>query len=482
MKEKNEGKMNEQDGFNQLMALVKDDELKAFAMSYAGKDSNFRNELSEYIRAIYAPKTAKTKKIKAKDYRKEVLNAFDQTTYSSYSRYHQFEETDWDAVFLHIDKLFDEAELLLKAGNASAVLEITTQFFTSLDEDFEESLLYNEDIYVTGYCEQAAQLTTEAIVHPSVSEQEKVGVIATLKKISPHSGMCNYYDFDIEDLILTLTIKTQLDEKALELIDENIRKNSDSYCLYRFVLDKIELLRKIKRDAEAEQVINDYLYMPEIRSLKVDEAVSAKRYDEAIRLLNDGIAIAQKEECKGTEREWMERLLDIYERQKDIPLQVAMCRQLFIHERGSVQYYKKLRQLIPSDDWKEYLGKLIEDTDMRDVRYENDTLASIYIEEADWDKLFEYIKLVKYSRLNTLDQYSCYLPATFHSPLLTMYVEALRLYAAKNLGRDHYERISRAMICMQKMQGGKEQVALLAEEFRITYKNRPAMREVLSRF
>ena len=55
-------------------------------------------------------------------------------------------------------------------------------------------------------------------------------------------------------------------------------------------------------------------------------------------------------------------------------------------------------------------------------------------------------------------------------------------YAEQNVGRTHYELIAQALLCAKKLNGGQAAVKTLVAEFRIKYKRRPAMMEVLARF
>lgn len=63
-----------------------------------------------------------------------------------------------------------------------------------------------------------------------------------------------------------------------------------------------------------------------------------------------------------------------------------------------------------------------------------------------------------------------------------MYTSLLNDYAEQNTGRNHYEKIAKALVCMQKLNGGKEVVKEIVEEFRVQYKWRRAMIDILERF
>lgn len=67
-------------------------------------------------------------------------------------------------------------------------------------------------------------------------------------------------------------------------------------------------------------------------------------------------------------------------------------------------------------------------------------------------------------------------------PALAAYDEKLRWEAAQGTGRDRYRSIARSMRVMQSLAGGQAATHALAEFFRQTYRNRPAMMEIISEF
>jgi hypothetical protein len=44
---------------------------------------------------------------------------------------------------------------------------------------------------------------------------------------------------------------------------------------------------------------------------------------------------------------------------------LSICRELFTSARGSMEYYHKLKLLIPKGDWKGYLNDLLEGTKIK---------------------------------------------------------------------------------------------------------------------
>ena len=104
------------------------------------------------------------------------------------------------------------------------------------------------------------------------------------------------------------------------------------------------------------------------------------------------------------------------------------------------------------------------------------------MKEKDNDSLFSLLSSVRYNQLEALMKYAHYLKDTHSEKLIAIYTSLLNDYAERNLGREHYEFIARVLSYIRKLNGGQAVVKSLVAEFRIKYKRRPAMMEVLGKF
>jgi hypothetical protein len=99
--------------------------------------------------------------------------------------------------------------------------------------------------------------------------------------------------------------------------------------------------------------------------------------------------------------------------------------------------------------------------------------------ENDTERLLGYVE--KHLSIDTLESYyKAFVPA-YPEKTLELFKKALVSYAENNIGRSHYERIYSLMKKMSKINGGKKSASDLAADFRIRYKNRRAMLDVLSK-
>ncbi|MDR0657289.1 MAG: hypothetical protein LBG22_13330, partial [Treponema sp.] len=83
--------------------------------------------------------------------------------------------------------------------------------------------------------------------------------------------------------------------------------------------------------------------------------------------------------------------------------------------------------------------------------------------------------------LEKMERYYTFFAAAFPEKTLALFRKALDQYAANNTGRTCYEHIVNVFKKMKKIPGGDAAVADMKAQYRIKYKNRRAMMEILGR-
>ena len=423
---------------------------------------------------------------KEKDYRAEIQNVFNDSYYNRKSRYHNRYDDfdcDWETVFNRMDIFLEKADFFLNVGNIDTTIDIALQTLRSIGENYEDGLLYNDDLYPSDYCEQAGDLLIKVIEHPKTTQKQKTAILQELGQLAKLSTYRDYDLYDIDELLMQINLSIQPAEKTLELIDKLLEERKDTYDLYQIVLRKVNLLTELHEEQKAADTIRQYLYLTEIREMEVDKLIASCQYDEAIRLLNEGIEIAEKEEHIGTVEEWLKTKLRIYEMTHQTAEVINTCRLLFVSGRDQLEYYSKLKTLVPKEEWKSFLDTMMKETQFSEYfSFDGNDEAEIYVKERDYERLFKLLSSIRYNQLEALMKYSYHLKDTHSEQLIAIYTSLLNDYAEQNVGRTHYELIAQALLCAKKLNGGQEAVKRLVAEFRIKYKRRPAMMEVLRRF
>ena len=465
----------------QLLSFVNPQELSQFIYEYATMHPEFKTALLNRFMAKELSATSKEK-----DYRVEIQKVFNDSYYNKKPRYHNRYDDfdcDWETVFNRMDTFLEKADFFLNVGNIDTAIDIALQTLRSIGENYEDELLYNNDLYPSDYCEQAGDLLIKVIEHPKTTQKQKTAILQELGQLAKLSTYRDYDLYDIDELLMQINLSIQPAEKALELIDKLLEERKDTYDLYQIVLRKVNLLTELHEEQKAADTIWQYLHLTEIREMEVDKLIASCQYDEAIRLLNEGIEIAEKEEHIGTIEEWLKTKLRIYEMTHRTSDVIDTFRLLFVSGGDKLEYYMKLKTLVPKEEWKSFLDAMMEETHFSEYfSFGANDEAEIYVNERDNEHLFKLLSSTKYHQLEALMKYSYYLKDTHSEQLIAIYTSLLNDYAEQNVGRTHYELIAQALLCAKKLNGGQAAVKTLVAEFRIKYKRRPAMMEVLARF
>ena len=459
----------------QLLSFISPQEISTFISEYASTNPEFKAALLK--RFIFKESSSTSK---GKDYRTEIQKIFNSFGDSKKSRYHNRYNDysrDWETVFNRMDVFLKKADFFLSLGDMDSTIAIALQTLRSIGENYEDELLYiddDDDFGTSLYCEHAGGLLMKVVGHPKTTQKQKTDILQELRQIAEISTYRNYGIYDIDELMMQINLSIQPTEKALELIDGLLETRKDTYDLYQLVLRKVNLLLEQNEEQKANETIRQYLYLTEIRRMEVDKLIARCQYDEAICLLNDGIEIAEREMHSGTVGEWLKMKLDIYEITHRVSEVIDTCRLI---------YYSKLKTLVPKEQWKSFLDRMMKEAELSDYfSFVGNDKAEIYVKEKDNDSLFSLLSSVRYNQLEALMKYAHYLKDTHSEKLIAIYTSLLNDYAERNLGREHYEFIARVLSCIRKLNGGQAVVKSLVAEFRIKYKRRPAMMEVLKDF
>ena len=282
-----------------------------------------------------------------------------------------------------------------------------------------------------------------------------------------------FITFDhIESLLIPCMLAAGLFHEALNLAEQRVRQSRNEYRLESAVMDKIRLLQKQNMADETAYTVNQYIDLVPVRKMKADELASQGHYPEVVRLIREGIRVAEQKDDAGTVTDWKDRLLEIYIAMCDRKNTVLYAEDLFYSGNDTVKYYRILKNETEGKDWPVRLDKLL--SGWEDSGY---NLAKIYIEEGYWDKL---LRLVTERGLFGLEEYEAYLKPHFPVELLELFAIEIAAYAERYTGRKHYRYVAHKLRNLRTYPGGDLVVNKLVNDFIKRYKSRPAMVQELS--
>ena len=84
----------------------------------------------------------------------------------------------------------------------------------------------------------------------------------------------------------------------------------------------------------------------------------------------------------GTVGEWLKMKLDIYEITHRVSEVIDTCRLLFVVGSDKLIYYSKLKTLVPKEQWKSFLDRMMKEAELSDYfSFVGNDKAEIYVKE-----------------------------------------------------------------------------------------------------
>jgi hypothetical protein len=367
-------------------------------------------------------------------------------------------------------KLYDEAVLICKA-----CIEEYATWLEEIDSDVYEYI----DIT---YQEEPFNIIKD-IINADVVDTVELYEFCKME-MNKSKYKIHYWEDYFLDLLITTGLKCGKQQEVIELIDKNISQFSNKTCYeYKKMLErKIEILKFLNNEKEVSFIIEQNLQIPEFRKSLVQSKIQAKQYTEAKKLIYD--ILDNHSNDNFSTLEWKDILLDIAVKEKNVKNMQSISYELLMKEFNS-KYFKIFKNTFKQSEWNEYKQKLILHYEKQTNGFSiwnnivlNTSIANLYIEEKDTDKLIELVE--KKLSVEAINKYYVHFVKSHPAKTLDLFEKSILEYS-KNTGRDVYELISEMLNKILKIPGGKEVVVKLINYLLSTYSNRRAMKEILGK-
>ena len=435
------------------ISLLTERQLRDFVAKYAQKDAVFKDEL---LKSVVSRQLSGTVETYRREVRKHICHA-------------------------GIYGILDKGILLLEAGRIEEAVAIALQTFESFADEYEYDDYADNDNIDPDVCERAGDLIRRIVDDSRTASELKRSIVVELDSLSGKDVYAQFDMFDMDGLVADVSQNILSKEDILAMIDIHLGTEPE-YRLADWVQRKVHVLAGMGRTDEASDVVDRYLYLPEIRREEVDKAVEAGNYERALAMLDEGIDLAEKNGHYGTRNSWRERKRDVFEAQGRVDDVVEITREMFL-DSPKMEDYRRLRSLIKAEKWPEYLDSLIGRARLVDYSYYTScSRAEIFREEKEYGRLLALIaKLRPEDRLHALMTYSSVLQAGYSAQLLDMFTPLIKDYAERNVNVKAYPYVVQVLRQMRKLNGGEEVVSELVSLFRSKYARRSRMMQELDR-
>ncbi|WP_428771168.1 hypothetical protein V1L52_04805 [Treponema sp. HNW] len=246
--------------------------------------------------------------------------------------------------------------------------------------------------------------------------------------------------------------------------------STDDYNISKWVQYRIQVMKQLLfAQEDIDAYCKRYMGFTDIRTYYIEECIRTERLDEAIVLLDEGKELFKN--LPGIVHKYSYILKDLYlktNRAEDYKRE--LWNLVLKYARGDFEIYKELKILYTEDEWKNEREKIF--AYARNV-------YTLYDYEGLYDRILD--KALHQDGLYYIIYYEDKIRDLDPEGILKKYEAVIRSMAEPVSGRAVYGEIAGYLKRMKSYSGGKEIVKGILEEFRITYKNRPAMMDELSR-
>lgn len=291
-------------------------------------------------------------------------------------------------------------------------------------------------------------------------------------------SVIDYLEEYIEQIIMDEFEEKEYEQRKIDFIEEMIakseRKGSDwcrDYAVGKWAVRYLELLKEKKAtDEQIEEICKKYWNNSTVRRYYIDICMKRKEYDHVLQILDECLLLDKQ--YKGLVSEYSEKKKKIYLLQGNRNAYVEQLWQLVLeHEAGNLEFYRELKMQYTEEEWivkREEIFKRI-------PAYAH--VERLYKEEKLYDRLLAYV--MNSPGLYALQEYERILEKEYPEQILVKYMDEVNKMAIYTSDRKRYAYLVSILRKMQNVKGGVGLVERIVAEWKVKYKNRPAMMDEL---
>lgn len=480
-KQKTSKKRKTKLSFQGLLKKISTDELKAFILHYSKKSNTFKSDFELFF----------AEKDENFDIEKQVRDQI-RKTIRTYSKHQFIDYGSSGKLARELDKILMQGQYYLSKKN---LMDASTLSMVYIKEVMP-TITYADDSNgsLGGAIDSGITLLSDIAVQAPTVLKEKIATY--LNKELQQDLYFDYgnFGYDMTDLYAQLCLDVGKIDDFLHFADLAINKARLDRYDYRssfFTELKASILQKANRTDEAQQLMEQQIHLPKVRKILVEKAIENERFEEAKKLLAEGIRLAEEAQHPGTVRDWEETLLRIAETEKDITMVRFFSEKFAFGRSFSSSYYRQWKNTYPTKEWPAIVEKKILaiqqnfPKDKQRMQWGNDyralyELGPIYVEEQMFDRLLDLVK--RQNNLDTILNYHSYLCNLYPDELMKLYEPLLDQHAESSNDRNAYRRFFTVVLSLyHDIPSGRERLNAQMLRWKMVYRHRPAMMDELNK-
>ena len=444
------------------------DELRTFIIDKAKYNQSLTND----IMLKFVDKSVKNQSENENMYSQIIADTFDGIDCET-DDYDEYGELEIDLSFL--EEWLEKAQNALKNNdfkNAELICKACIEEYAT----WSETLEYEIDSYIyTDYQEDFFEVLEEMSLNNQIEKKALYSYCKTelTKKKYNGSSTTNF-----NNLMAALASDVNPDE-FISLQINQIKEIGDksSYEAKQIFNRLIDFYNANNQEDKAELLIEENLQIDDFRIKVIEKRIANAQNSEAKKLI-----IERLKNCNDwNSQQWQKLLLIVAQKENDVPT-IRKISFGFIEQRFEEKSFTIYKKTFSEQEWPAVFEKLyasyIKPLNNWDRGFSSNA-AELLKAENQTERLLKYIE--NQGSIQNLEQYYTVFITTFPDRTLSLFQNTLNKYLEQNVGRNHYEYANTILRKMKKIEGGSKVVSQLIQSYRVIYKKRRAMMEIINK-
>ena len=375
---------------------------------------------------------------------------------------------------LELEEIIDkDVRRMIDNGSHISAFHVMNHIFVLLgnvdmDDSGGETSMLAEQIY---------QLWLELLTKVNAQDKRKMFIWFTTHM---DGSVIDYLEEYIEQIIMEEFKEPEYEQDKLSFMEEMIEKAekkdsgwSRDYAVGKWTVTYLKTLEeKNAPEDQLEEICKKYWNNSGVRRYYIDRYFEKKEYDRVLQVLDESIELDKA--YRGQVLEYIQKKKEIYRLQGNKSAYIEQLWKLVLEQSaGDLDIYKELKAQYSEKEW------LIKREELFKKLPPNAHIDRLYKEEKLYDRLLAYV--LKSSGLYAVQSYENVLKKEYPKQILSKYQGEVNKMASCTRNRKHYADLVALLRRMKRIKGGSEIVETIVEEWKIKYRNRPAMMDELSK-
>ena len=375
---------------------------------------------------------------------------------------------------LELEEIIDkDVRRMIDNGSHISAFHVMNHIFVLLgnvdmDDSGGETSMLAEQIY---------QLWLELLTKVNAQDKRKMFIWFTTHM---DGSVIDYLEEYIEQIIMEEFKEPEYEQDKLSFMEEMIEKAekkdsgwSRDYAVGKWTVTYLKTLEeKNAPEDQLEEICKKYWNNSGVRRYYIDRYFEKKEYDRVLQVLDESIELDKA--YRGQVLEYNQKKKEIYRLQGNKSAYIEQLWKLVLEQSAEdLDIYKELKAQYSEKEW------LIKREELFKKLSANAHIDRLYKEEKLYDRLLAYV--LKSSGLYAVQSYENVLKKEYPKQILSKYQGEVNKMASCTGNRKHYADLVALLRRMKQIKGGSEIVETIVEEWKIKYRNRPAMMDELSK-